>query len=523
MRNRRSLHLLLLVFSLAAALPSAIAQVVIATIPVGNNPHSGAVNSVTNKVYVGNNCGVDPTCQSGSGTMTVIDGATLSTQTVAVGDYPYSVAVNAVTNKASVATCGNDPTCASNGTVAIIDGVTLSTQNVNVGINPVFVAVNSVTNKIYAVNLSCSAFPCSSPGTVTAIDGATLGTQTVIVGYDPHSLAIDSVTNNIYVINECGEDVSCGSHGTVTVIDGVTLATQTVNVGFVPLFSAVNSVTDKIYVVNNGGSDGSGNGTVTVIDGSTLSTQTVAVGIFPAPVAVNTTTNRVYVGNRCGSDPNCYNDPSATVIDGNTLSTTTVSICSIETYPDDVEVNSVTNHIYLPCSGRRRQGTTGRIVTDIDGATNNTTTPIAVGDFPAAALVNSVINTIYVPNAGDGTVSVIAGDTALQFVNVPPCRVVDTRNANGTFGGPAIQGGTFRSFPIPQGACNIPATAAAYSLNVTLVPDQGTPVGYLTIWPAGENQPVASTTNSLDGRVKANAGIIPAGVTGGVSVFEATG
>src|ERR1035441_7207686 len=35
---------------------------------------------------------------------------------------------------------------------------------------------------------------------------------------------------------------------------------------------------------------------------------------------------------------------------------------------------------------------------------------------------------------------------ALQFVPVPPCRVVDTRNQNGTFGGPPIQGGTARSF-----------------------------------------------------------------------------
>src|SRR5271165_1468196 len=112
------------------------------------------------------------------------------------------------------------------------------------------------------------------------------------------------------------------------------------------------------------------------------------------------------------------------------------------------------------------------------------------------------------------------GPTHVQFVNVTPCRVVDTRNANGTFGGPPIQGGTFRSFPIPQSTCNIPATAAAYSLNVTLVPDQGTPVGYLTIWPEGEtNQPVVSTMNSLDGRVKANAAIVPAGVSGGVNVF----
>ena len=58
---------------------------------------------------------------------------------------------------------------------------------------------------------------------------------------------------------------------------------------------------------------------------------------------------------------------------------------------------------------------------------------------------------------------------------------------------------------------------AAYSLNVTVVP-QG-PLGYLTIWPTGEDQPVVSTLNSLDGRIKANAAIVPAGTSGAVSVY----
>src|ERR1039458_9667828 len=63
--------------------------------------------------------------------------------------------------------------------------------------------------------------------------------------------------------------------------------------------------------------------------------------------------------------------------------------------------------------------------------------------------------------------------TALQFIPVPPCRVVDTRNSNGKFGGPPIQGGTARSFPIAQGSCRIPLGATAYSLNVAVVPKIG--------------------------------------------------
>ncbi len=106
---------------------------------------------------------------------------------------------------------------------------------------------------------------------------------------------------------------------------------------------------------------------------------------------------------------------------------------------------------------------------------------------------------------------------ALRFIPITPCRVTDTRKPDGPFGGPAIAAGTSRDFAIPNSTCTIPATAQAYSLNVTVVPPK--PLGYLTIWPTGQARPVASTLNSLDGRIKANAAIVPAGNGGAVSVF----
>ncbi len=105
---------------------------------------------------------------------------------------------------------------------------------------------------------------------------------------------------------------------------------------------------------------------------------------------------------------------------------------------------------------------------------------------------------------------------ALQFVPVTSCRIADTRNPNGPFGGPKLAAGGARSFVIPSSVCGIPSTAAAYSLNVTVVPDAQ--LGYLTIWPTGGTPPLVSTLNS-DGRVKANAAIVPAGNNGAVSVF----
>jgi uncharacterized protein (TIGR03437 family) len=107
--------------------------------------------------------------------------------------------------------------------------------------------------------------------------------------------------------------------------------------------------------------------------------------------------------------------------------------------------------------------------------------------------------------------------SALRFVPVTPCRVADTRNPAGPFGGPRISGGGTRDFIIPNSACGVPFTAQAYSMNVAVVP--AGPLGFLTMFPSGQTQPVASTLNSLDGRIKSNAAIVPAGAGGAISVF----
>ena len=118
---------------------------------------------------------------------------------------------------------------------------------------------------------------------------------------------------------------------------------------------------------------------------------------------------------------------------------------------------------------------------------------------------------------GYGAVFQLTPPAALQFIAVAPCRALDTRPRNG--GNGPIIGNTFQSFTISgKGTCPSLPKAAAYSLNVTVVPATGS-LGYLTIWPAGQVQPVVSTLNSLDGRVKADAAIVPAGASGQVSVY----
>jgi hypothetical protein len=148
---------------------------------------------------------------------------------------------------------------------------------------------------------------------------------------------------------------------------------------------------------------------------------------------------------------------------------------------------------------------------------------LAAGESAIGGLTLTCLTTIPCDNA-PLTVSVVINAPAAStltrtpsvFVPLTPCRVVDTRNASGALGGPSIAAGASRDFALPNGSCGIPNSALAYSLNVTVVP-QG-PLGYLTIWPTGQSQPLASTLNS-DGRIKANAAIVPAGSNGAVSVY----
>jgi hypothetical protein len=100
-----------------------------------------------------------------------------------------------------------------------------------------------------------------------------------------------------------------------------------------------------------------------------------------------------------------------------------------------------------------------------------------------------------------------------------PCRAVDTRITGG-----AVAAGTSQSFDPSGGDCkgsiNAPfpqGVPVAWAMNVTVVPHG--PLGYLSIWPTGEPQPIVSTLNSLDGRIKANAAIVKGGNGGQVSVY----
>lgn len=108
------------------------------------------------------------------------------------------------------------------------------------------------------------------------------------------------------------------------------------------------------------------------------------------------------------------------------------------------------------------------------------------------------------------------------FTAITPCRIIDTRQVvngpNGPLGGPALAAKSVRSFPVlASPSCFLPSNASAYSLNITVVPK--TTLGYLTLWPSGKAQPLASTLNATTGTVVANAAILEPGANGVIDAY----
>jgi hypothetical protein len=97
-----------------------------------------------------------------------------------------------------------------------------------------------------------------------------------------------------------------------------------------------------------------------------------------------------------------------------------------------------------------------------------TTAETPAGDLPGVRL-------------RDGRQALAAGPTALPFIALPPCRVVDTRG-NAPLTGGFLPAATVRSYAV-TGICGIPSTAQALSLNATVVKPTGP--GFLVLYPQG--------------------------------------
>ena len=118
---------------------------------------------------------------------------------------------------------------------------------------------------------------------------------------------------------------------------------------------------------------------------------------------------------------------------------------------------------------------------------------------------------------GFAIVTVEPAAVAAQFHTSTPCRLVDTRGADGPLGGPALgaSGGPDRSFAL-TGTCGIPSGATSVSVNVTVV--SGTVGGTVSIYRGDGALTGTSTISFGPGQARANNALLQLAADGSGTV-----
>lgn len=180
---------------------------------------------------------------------------------------------------------------------------------------------------------------------------------------------------------------------------------------------------------------------------------------------------------------------------------------------------------FLTKDGSSAVGTPSQFVADASGNFSGSldTTGIQPGQYTTFATCTSA-NPV---KGGPGspytvTVPVIPGST---YNPLSPVRVLDTRDGTGTGGvvNPLGEGGVLNL--TVTGVAGVPASGVtAVALNVTETGSTAPPGGsYLTVWPTGSPQPLASNLNFYAGTSMPNLVIARVGDGGKVSIYNNLG
>jgi hypothetical protein len=336
-------------------------------------------------------------------------------------------------------------------------------------------------------------------------DGIIHSVSTYINGYLVSSLALDS-SGNVYVgmsysivkftpaLNFCSYTVASppaqpAAGGNFSLQVNATTSscgwTASSNAAWITVQTAAGSGTNAArFTVAGNNSSSSRSGTITVAGQTFTVIQAALTG------AGASTATHFSVSAPASASAGVPVQVTVTALDA--------SNHTVTNYTDPVSFASTDGSAYLP---------------------GNATLTSGVGAFSASFATTGsqtvTVADLFSPSIAGTTAGIaVSSPAGLRFIPVTPCRLFDTRHAGQ--GAPFIAGNTSRSFAIP-GACGIPSTAQAYSVNVAVVPHAG--LGFLTVWPTGQTQPTVATLNSVDGRVKSNAAIVPAGTGGAISVY----
>jgi YVTN family beta-propeller protein len=290
---------------------TAVAQTVVATIPVGSAPSLVAVNRKTDLIYVSN---------AGGNSVSVIDGSTNTVvNTDLVASFPQAVALNPVLNRIYVGSFGStDQLSVINGATnqvkqlqigksGVATGLTVNPNTGSVYIcNPVsnLVVFNGKTNKItttisvpncsFGMNVIAKTnliYVATFTPNITVIDG----TSNKIVNTLPLdltgavSVAADAQSNRLGVV-----DTNAGQFEVIDAATGTVSGTVT---GLQRPFGAVYLPGAKHALIT----EESGND-VALIDTTTFTVVSrTAVGQFPLGIDYDSTTHLAYVVNTTDS------------------------------------------------------------------------------------------------------------------------------------------------------------------------------------------------------------------------------
>jgi YVTN family beta-propeller protein len=259
---------------------SALAQSVVATIPLPVTPGNVAVNPATELAYVP---------LTGVGQIDVISERTHAVVgTLSVGEDPVSVAINIHTNRLYVA----DPFAGDLFVVDANTGAVIAT----IAMPAYEVALNVATNTIYVGDFN---------NTIYVVNGDTNTVTTTITVNSAQFMAVNPATNRIYVAP--GNPFE----GQVTVVDGST--NQVVTNIDIPgsnttEFVAVDPVRNLVYASDLASDTSSNSGAVAVINGATNTVVTsITVPGEPAGIAVDPRTRDIYVSNNSLSEVQIIN------------------------------------------------------------------------------------------------------------------------------------------------------------------------------------------------------------------------
>jgi hypothetical protein len=150
------------------------------------------------------------------------------------------------------------------------------------------------------------------------------------------------------------------------------------------------------------------------------------------------------------------------------------------------------------------------------------TVPNAVTARVGAGGEVSIYNNLGEAHVVIDVVGYFATGSGDAFHPLPPRRIQDSRAATqvGAYATPWAAGVT-RSVAVTGGSAGVPSPASAVLMNVAVTGTND--VSFLTMWPFGETQPVASSLNWVSGWTIANAVTAKVGAGGQLEVYNNAG